>query len=286
MAEYSIKQVATLTSVPATTLRAWERRYGVVSPERTQSRYRRYSDADVQRLRHMARMIAAGTPASLAAQQIGGLDKADPTVGSPPAPPVPDFVAAAGALDQSGLDSILARAFASGRFEDVVESWLLPAMRQVGDGWHQGDLDVAGEHLATGAATRYLATQFRESTVEEGAPIVLAGLPAGAHHHLGTLAFAVCLRRQGVDVRYLGENVPTQSWLRAVADARPQACVVGIPMLTDAPAALDLLTNIDPATPVFVGGSGVDAVALPDGAIALERISRASAARVADHLHA
>ena len=71
MSAYTVKQVASLTGVPATTLRAWERRYGVVSPARTESRYRHYTDDEVARLRRMADLIADGTPASLAASQVG-----------------------------------------------------------------------------------------------------------------------------------------------------------------------------------------------------------------------
>ena len=65
---YPVKQVSALTGVAADTLRAWERRYGVVTPARTESGYRLYDDQDVARLRLMARLVSDGAPASLAAE--------------------------------------------------------------------------------------------------------------------------------------------------------------------------------------------------------------------------
>ena len=70
MRTYSVRQVATITGVPASTLRTWERRYGVVEPDRTESRYRLYDDRDLARLQRMADLVAQGAPASIAAQQV------------------------------------------------------------------------------------------------------------------------------------------------------------------------------------------------------------------------
>ncbi|MGC5585197.1 MerR family transcriptional regulator [Ornithinimicrobium sp. W1679] len=70
---YTVKQVSGLTGVATDRLRAWERRYGVVEPGRSESRYRLYDDEDVARLRRMAELVEAGTPASLAAEQVRGL---------------------------------------------------------------------------------------------------------------------------------------------------------------------------------------------------------------------
>ena len=65
-----IGELARRSGIPAATLRAWERRYGVVTPLRTESRYRLYDDEDLERLRMMARLVRSGTPASLAAKQV------------------------------------------------------------------------------------------------------------------------------------------------------------------------------------------------------------------------
>src|SRR5688572_18849646 len=85
---YTIKQAAARSGVPVPLLRAWERRYGVVSPSRTASGYRLYEETDVARLRAMRRLIGEGWSASTAATEIANLDDAgiDDLLGPPARP--------------------------------------------------------------------------------------------------------------------------------------------------------------------------------------------------------
>lgn len=274
MSRYTVKQVAALTGIPAATLRAWERRYAVVEPQRAASGYRLYGDHEVARLTRMAELVAAGSPASLAAQEVvrtlpapperfegavperlsRGLDR--------PGGPDPDLlVEAARTFDPVLLDRVLDEAFARGSFENVVEGWLMPALGDLGDAWSEGRVDVAGEHFVSGAVHRRLAHWFEAAGAVPGAPVVLVGLPAGAFHQLAAIAFATFLRRNGMDVRYLGADVPEEGWSRAVEQLRPAAAVVGVPTLADAESAVAALRAIDGAAVAMVGGAGAEAVA-------------------------
>ncbi|MFP5415319.1 MAG: MerR family transcriptional regulator [Actinomycetes bacterium] len=297
MSQYTVKQVAALTGVPAATLRVWERRYEVVSPARTPAGYRLYDDGDVARLTRMAQLIAEGTPASLAAHQLGPA-RPEPPFGrrATPASRRPDhggppnvdgLVQAARTLDADLLDAVLADAFARGSFESVVEDWLVPALRAIGDAWDRGEVDVAGEHFVSASVARRLATWFEAAPVRPGSPIVLVGLPAGASHQLGALAFATCLRRQGVDVRYLGADLPHDSWVQATQTLRPDAVVVSVPLSRDAEQASRTASALAALTTVFVGGGGAEAMTpLPPGVEQLENSVTAAAADVAEALHA
>src|SRR5690606_25152620 len=86
---YTVKQVSALTGIAPDRLRAWERRYGVVHPTRTDAGYRLYDDADLARLRLMMRLVEAGTPASLAAQQVNGTPGTAAEQDRPAAAPTP-----------------------------------------------------------------------------------------------------------------------------------------------------------------------------------------------------
>ncbi|MFV0452100.1 MAG: MerR family transcriptional regulator [Propioniciclava sp.] len=263
MGTYTVKQVAAMTGVPETTLRAWERRYQVVSPARTAARYRHYSDDEVTRLKRMAQLVAGGTAASLAAQQVRGRAQPEiPTQRVTDLPGTGDLVDAAAALDSPRLEAVLTDAFSAADFEDVLDAWLFPALTRVGDAWEQGDLDIASEHFVSAAVVRRLAGWFEAQPVADGSPRVLVGLPAGAHHQIATLAFAVCLRRRGIDVGYLSTDVPRPSWLLAVTTARPDACVVGVPTESDAAEAAALADQLAPHTAVYLGGRGSAAVPL------------------------
>ncbi|GAA5159484.1 MerR family transcriptional regulator [Ornithinimicrobium tianjinense] len=291
---YTVKQVSSLTGIAADTLRAWERRYGVVSPKRTESRYRLYDDADLERLRSMARLVASGSPASLAAQQVlaelpetrvAETQAAERLPAAPSVPadpslmnssatgprPVPDaapsasvpaadtLVGPAQNLDRAEVDRILDQAFASGSFESVVEHWLLPALQGLGDAWVDGRVDVAGEHLVSAAVRDRLGRAFDAAGIALGGPVVLAGLPPGSLHELASLAFATCLRRLGADVRWLGSDVPEDSWVHAADRLAPAAVVLSVPMITDTEAAANVVRRLKashPDLPIYVGGRG------------------------------
>lgn len=269
---YTVKQVSALTGIAPDRLRAWERRYGVVTPARTESRYRLYDEHDVERLRMMVRLVDAGAPASLAAQQVREAFPETPdnggAPGSGPVPTPPDssavpardaLVPAALSLERGEVEQVLDRAFAAGSFESVVEHWLLPALGAVGDAWADGRVDVAGEHFVSAAVRSRLGRAFDAAGIALGGPVVLVGLPPGSLHELGSLAFATCLRRLGADVRWLGSDLPADSWAHAADRLRPAAAVLTVPTPADASAADEVTRRLVAASPglrVFVGGGG------------------------------
>ena len=91
----------------------------------------------------------------------------------------------------------LDRAFSRGSIEAVTTGWLLPALTALGDAWVNGTLSVAGEHLASHAIFRRLSTAYESVRARPGGPKLVVGLPEGAHHELGALAFATVCRRLG-----------------------------------------------------------------------------------------
>lgn len=256
---YTVKQVAGLTGVAESTLRVWERRYGVVAPDRSGGGYRLYDDDQVAALRDMAALVARGVPASRAAEAVR-----EAGVRPRPAPPhdtdadAPDLLAAARSLDPVLLDRVIGEAFARGPFERVLVEWVGPQLRQLGNAWEAGNLSVAEEHFASGGLMRALATAFDEAAPgSQGAPVVV-GLPAGDHHELMTLAFAVSLRRVGVNVVYLGADVPADDWVEAAGRLRARGAVVAATSRGTLPEAQRVVARLGAVVPpltVWVGGS-------------------------------
>ncbi len=276
---YTVGHVSRLTGIRPDSLRAWERRYGVVVPDRTASGYRVYDEEDVARLRRMADLVASGARPSLAAEQVrsGDLGSPRPDMSFPA---VDALVEAARRLDRAALDTALDSGFAAAPFEDVFDQWLAPSLTRLGEAWASEDVDVSGEHFVTTAVHRRLSTAFEGAGSGAGA-LVVVGLPPGARHEFAALGFAACLRRKGVDVRYLGSDLPVDSWATAVERLEPSAVVVPVPMPTDAPAAravIDRVARTSPSRPVHVGGPGC-AGWRPGGAAVVERatVTRAAA---------
>jgi DNA-binding transcriptional MerR regulator/methylmalonyl-CoA mutase cobalamin-binding subunit len=265
---YTIKQAAARSGVNVALLRAWERRYHVVEPTRTDAGYRLYDDDAIARLRAMRSLVEAGwSPRQAAAHleeasadELRALSTVDTTTanGASPENLVDAFVEAAAKLDAVAVERSLDEMFASGTFERVAEDHLFPALRALGNAWGAGEVDVAGEHAASAAVLRRLSMAFEAAGTgrSDEAPVVV-GLPPGARHEIGALAFATAARRAGVSVIYLGADVPVPSWVAAVSTAGARAVAFGTLLETDVPAANQVVTALRAAVPdvvVAVGG--------------------------------
>jgi DNA-binding transcriptional MerR regulator/methylmalonyl-CoA mutase cobalamin-binding subunit len=248
---YNIKQASIRSGVSIPLIRAWERRYGLVSPERTAAGYRLYDDEAIATLIRVRELTETGWSASEASRAV--LAGEVPVTPIPPARAlreVPDihrryaelidaFIQAATVMDVTRTSAVLDEMFAVGSFESIVDDLLMPALVELGDAWGDGRLDVAAEHAASAAVYRRLAALY-DAAAANGDVRAVVGLPPGSRHELGPLAFAVALRRLGVGVLYLGADVPVASWLRVAAERRPRVAVIAVAQQTDRASALDV----------------------------------------------
>lgn len=298
---YTIKQVSTLTGVGEARLRAWERRYRVVEPERSAGGYRLYDEAQVTALREMAALVTNGVPASVAARVVtgppggGAVEPAarraavapENSIGEPAAgsPVEPDLVAAASSLDPQLLWSVIDRAFGQAPFEQVVEQWLLPQLVRLGEAWETGRISVAQEHFASAGLMRAVSTVYDTAPPSSSKAAVLVGLPRGARHELALFCFATCLRRLGSSVVYLGADIPEDAWRDAAHRRQARAAVIGVTADREVPqaqAVVDQLATVIPPLAVWIGGSHRAAVhgarRLPDSVVEAARILQRSLA--------
>lgn len=310
---YTIREAATRAGLSVSTLRAWERRYGVVSPARSAAAYRLYAPEEIETLRRMRRLVAAGwAPGVAAAALLRGdpvavaaseSDTADlPTAADQASTSaaagvaaatrearrlIDRFVGAAIDLDQDGVAHALDDMLARGTFERVAGDLVLPALRSLGDAWAAGRLSVAGEHAASHAVLRRLAAAFEAAgTQVRRTPPVIVALPPGGHHELGALVFAILARRAGLPVAYLGADLPLDDWRSASASAT--AAVIGVPTEADVDGALAVIRRLRRARPelvVAVGGSAAPTVPrvmrLPDDLVEAVALLSATLARKA-----
>jgi methanogenic corrinoid protein MtbC1 len=274
---YTVKHAAAMTGIPVDRLRMWERRYGVVAPVRSEGGYRLYDDAAIARLTAMQALVQAGWAPRRAAMQVqsgttlGSTGAPLATDGAPDEPPpggrtaeeLDLLVRAARRLDSELLTRALDGMFAGNDLEDIAEAWLMPALARLGQAWRRGEISVAGEHFVSAGVHRRLSTVLDAVPSRVGAPVVAVGLARGSRHELGVLAFAALLARAGIDVVYVGGDVPPDSWVVAVTAREPAAVVIGVPCVEDAPAVHDTaaaLAAARPDLPVLLGGRHQDRV--------------------------
>jgi len=273
---YSIKQAAARSGVSIPTLRAWERRYGVVQPVRTPSGYRLYDEAAITRLQQMRGLLASGwrpreaaqrVRKGLAADELAQLRSSGAAIAS-----VGDvraaeqlteaMVSAAVGFDTDALETVLDEVFARGGFEWAMETVVFPALRRIGQAWAAGELSVGAEHAASETVRRRVAV-FYEAASRVTSSDIVVGLPPGANHDLGALAFGVASQRAGLGVLFLGANVPVDSWVLAMNQSGARVAAVGVPTEGDVPAAREVIEalRVLPGRQIVAGGAAAAEVA-------------------------
>ena len=263
---YRIQAVAELTGVPSATLRAWERRYGTPRPLRTDSRYRLYSEANIQQVRRMKELIAAGMSPSEAAELVRNAPAPD----EPPPKPVEDpyeaaserLAEAAKSMDPRRIEGEVRFALTLGDALSVVERVFCPAMRTVGEYWEQGLVSVGHEHLASEIVTLATRDLLRLMLPQDHAPRVLLACFAEEQHVLPMYAAAFRFVQLGLHVEVLGQRTPPLALQAAVQNLKPD--LVGISVTMRPPGDLaELLEGYASAVgdlPWLVGGAAAEAL--------------------------
>jgi MerR family transcriptional regulator, light-induced transcriptional regulator len=246
-----IGELARRTGVTEPTLRAWERRYGLLRPERSAGGFRLYSDEDASRVRAMQGHLDSGVAASEAA----GLALAAPPADSSPIESlVHDLAAALDSFDDIAAQEALDRALATLNVEAALREVLLPVMSDVGTGWEEDESVIGREHFATNLVRGRLLSLARGWDLGSGRRALLACAPE-ERHDIGLIAFGLALRARGWRITFLGADTPVGTLGHAVALTKPDLVVVS----ASRPERLehDELEELARAHRLAVGGPGV-----------------------------
>ena len=256
--KFTVNEVEERTSVPAATLRQWERRYGFPMPERSEAGYRLYSEDDVRSIDAMKRHIADGVPASRAAELVKHLPDAASSGEGRPASMLRDaLVAALVDLDDHAADRVMGEAHALHPVEAVMVDILQPAMLELGQRWHDGTIATTTEHFASSYVQGRLRALLSLAGQHRRSPGVVVACAPLDQHELGALMLAVMLRRRGYRVTYVGANTPVADLAIMARDTRPLALMVSASTqesLNELRAKRDLLAS---AAPIVVFGGPV-----------------------------
>jgi len=222
---FRIQAAATLSGVPAATLRAWERRYGVPVPRRTATAYRLYSSSDVDLIRRMADLVDGGLAPAEAAQAVlaaappveasdgetsGGLELAQQRL-----------LSATQRWDSAALDAELLRLTMLLDPHTLYERVLSPVLVEAGERWAAGTLSVAQEHLLSNRVEMTLRASLRGLERAEG-PLALLACVDEEQHVLGLLGAALRFAASGARVLVLGARTPPEAVADTVRSTAPR----------------------------------------------------------------
>jgi len=217
-----IGEFARRVGVSPELLRAWERRYGLLQPIRSEGGFRLYTSDDAERVQLMKRALDEGLSAAEAARRTlaqrrpaeNGLEDARERL-----------LAAARSYDESALHSVFDEALAAYGLETVLSALVLPALREIGDEWERGALEVGQEHFAS-ALVRERLLGLGRLWGRGGGPLAVLACAPGERHDIGLIAFGLVLRSHGWRILFLGANTPVETLTKAAAAMKPRLVVV------------------------------------------------------------
>jgi methanogenic corrinoid protein MtbC1 len=270
---YSIKAVSQATGLSVGTLRAWERRYGVVVPGRDDMGRRAYGPQEVLHLRRLREATERGHPIG----RLAHLDARalDTLLDESAAAPDQAESAAANAFRARILDA--ARRFRATECEQVltlaiamlpparlIDDVLGPLLQEVGERWHGGEFSIAQERMVSTAVRRHVGLMVEAyDRAARRRPIVFATLP-GERHELGLLMSALICGSHGFKVHYLGPDLPAEEiarYARSIDAAVVALSIVLLDGLERRAGEIGTLAEGLPAgTLVWLGGSGTQAL--------------------------
>ena len=276
-----IGELSRRTGVQADTIRAWERRYGLVEPQRTSKGYRLYSSADEDVIRAMRELTARGVAAAEAAALARRGAEAAPVPSSgalDPAAQARRLRRALEAFDEEEANAILDECLAGLSLARVVEDVIPAAMAEIGSRWQDGQATVAQEHFASSVVRGRLLGLARGWGAGAGPLALLACLP-GELHDLGLIAFGLSLRQRGWRIAYLGADTPLDTLDDAVDRLRPRVVVLSASEPRRLAAAAEELRLLARRVPVSVGGraapaSPIEGVSMLEGTASSEAFDR------------
>jgi DNA-binding transcriptional MerR regulator/methylmalonyl-CoA mutase cobalamin-binding subunit len=240
-ARHPIRVVSKRTGLSPAVLRAWEKRYGVVDPSRTDGGQRLYSDDDVFRLSLLHRVVEEGRSISqvapLSTQELKALVKEDeaergsfgvpePLEGPSASRVLERARRAVEGMEPGELERVLTRGAMAFPVPTVIDDIVVPLIDTIGKAWETGRVGPAHEHLATVEIRRFLEWMLGTVGMGDGAPVLVAGTTRGERHELGAILSAVSAAAEGWEGVYLGPDLPAEEIV--LAALRLEAQIVAL----------------------------------------------------------
>ena len=272
-----INVAARRSGLTAHVIRAWERRYQAISPNRSATARRLYSDWEVQRLVLLRQAVQLGhrisEVANLPMEELHALVGRDTLPGLEATPRIPltrlrlveAAINAAMALDSQAFLQSLLQATRTLTVPALFEDFVDPLMNEIGLRWRDGRMRVAHEHFAPAPLRTFLGDLMTSSSVAPSGPCIVVTTPFGQHHELGALMVAITAMRAGWEVVYAGSSLPAEEIQHAVEVRNARAVALSLCYPADDPRIegelMKLRGALPTGLPLFVGGTASEGYA-------------------------
>ncbi len=229
MAVYKIKDLEVLSGIKAHTLRIWEQRYGILIPERTQTKIRTYTDDELVLLLNIRILLDSGLKIS----RIAELSKpeiankvAELKLKTPKGIAQEKLILALIEMDEVMFQSVLEEVISASSLEEAFSECLIPFFERIGVMWLTGTINPAQEHFISNLIRQKIIVEIDKLPIPErnDAPILLY-LPEHEWHEIGLLFYQYILRSNGMYTFYLGQSLPYDALVLSIEKTKP-LCLV------------------------------------------------------------
>ncbi|MFW2438428.1 MAG: MerR family transcriptional regulator [Arenicellales bacterium] len=255
---FPIRTVSELTGVNSVTLRAWERRYGLIKPERTPKGHRLYNQGHIEKIEQILDRVAQGMTISQIARELENIEASGTVAGDGGAwnDYIQRMISAIVRFDEQKLDNVYNDAMSLHPVEVVTTRLILPLLQALGTRWETNEGSIAEEHFFSVYLRNKLGARFHHQNLSNTGPrLIMACLP-GEHHEFGILLFALMAHSKGYQVILLGSDLPVSDLVQVAMRTDSQAIVLAGSSPLDCNHQIadihSLTTKV--SIPVFIGG--------------------------------
>lgn len=258
---FPISAVSSATGVNSVTLRAWERRYGLLRPTRTESGHRLYTTEDIERIHLILQLLDEGIAISRvkAALQLAAEreESTSETALEPWQLYQQTMLRGISEFDEAVLEQVYNEAMSLYPVDVVTRQLLLPLLKSLGERWDREITGIAEEHFFSVYMRNKLGARFHHRNLQNTGPRLVAACLPGEQHEFGLLLFCLAAHSRGYRIILLGSDLPISQLPAVVRRTHSQGVVLSGSVECDETslqAELKMLIR-DARVPVFVGGT-------------------------------
>ncbi|MCF8308009.1 MAG: MerR family transcriptional regulator [Bacteroidales bacterium] len=250
MAGYTIKDLERLSGVKAHTIRIWEKRYGIITPNRTDTNIRRYNDEDLKSILNIAILRENGYKISEIVS-FNNKELSDHVLNFTTNPrhhstQINNLILAMIELDDRKFDKVITNSTVRTGFEETILNVVYPFLEKIGILWQIGSVNAAQEHFVSNLLRQKLlvALDGQMSGNHPEAKRFMLFLPESEYHELGLLFFAYIVRKNGHKIIYLGQSVPIEDVVEVAKMKEPDYIITSVTAALDHESLDEFIKNL------------------------------------------
>lgn len=255
--QYPIRTVSSLTGVNSITLRAWERRYGLIKPIRTPKGHRLYTQNDIDLIQQVLELLDKGISIGQVKDHLKGEGNqaAKEATDDPWSNYQRRMLNAIVRFDSGALDQAYNEALSLYPVDLVTKRMILPLLKSLGIRWEESEGSIAEEHFFGAYLRNKLGARFHHHAAQKGPLLVAACLP-GEQHEIGLMLFCLSALNHGYRLVYLGADTPLSELITPVERSHADAILISGSIESKASALSQELSSLvkNVEVPVYVGG--------------------------------